>query len=87
MRRRGDAYEADEEEDADHAGGDVEGGDGQDEADDDDGLARGDVPCPLVEVAGTVRHDDGHDGGEEVRGEGQDQGDDRVVAESPALDQ
>ena len=59
--------EGDEDEDGDEARGDVCCHCGDDEADDDDAFAHGDVPGALVVAARSVRHDDGHGGGEEVR--------------------
>lgn len=53
-----------EDEDSDETGGDVCCDGRDDEADDDDAFADGDVPGTLVVASGCVRHDDGHGCGE-----------------------
>lgn len=58
----------DEDENGNEARGNVGGDRGDDEADDDDALADGDVPSTLVVASGCVAHNDGHGGGKEIGG-------------------
>ena len=72
--------ERDEDEDCDEARGHVGGHGGDDEADDNEGFADGDVPCALVVAAGSVGHGDCHGGCEQVWRACEREGDGGAVA-------
>lgn len=72
----------DEDEYCDEACGNVGGDSRNDEADNDDGLADGDVPCALIVASRGVRHDYCHCCSQEVRRTCECKGDRSAVAES-----